>query len=188
MILQPGLNEGTKQDLQVSKVQFQATSFWIRVYDIPFHATNILVGRLIGASIREVEEVDAEEGRATWGEYVRLRVKLDISKPLIRGKKVNPGNLGTYWLRFIHERLPNFCYACGKLGIGTENALNGNRKKKTQQRGDFVWTVDACRRIYGKMVVKEGDDTEERHRSISGARKTCQESTHDSGSSSGKRK
>lgn len=57
---------------------------------------SVKVGRLIGESIGEVEEVDAEEDRRASGEYLRIRVKVDISKPLMRGQEVNLGKLGTH--------------------------------------------------------------------------------------------
>uniref|UniRef100_A0A2N9IZ60 Reverse transcriptase domain-containing protein n=1 Tax=Fagus sylvatica TaxID=28930 RepID=A0A2N9IZ60_FAGSY len=46
---------------------------------------------------------------------MRIRVVVDITKPLCRGRKIglNKGSEG--WFSFKHERLPNFCYWCGLL-------------------------------------------------------------------------
>lgn len=79
---------------------------------------NTQVGKLIRESIGEVEDIDAEEESAAWGKYLKTRIKLDISKPLLRGKKVNLGKLGTHWVWLSYKQLPNFCYTCSKLGHG----------------------------------------------------------------------
>lgn len=51
-----------------------------------------------------------------WGEYMRVWVVVDISKPLLRGKKFMFGSTEQCWIRFSYERLPNICYSCRRLG------------------------------------------------------------------------
>lgn len=70
---------------------------------------NAKVGKMIGASIGEVEEVGVGNGDVEWGEFLRVRVRVDITKPLPRGKKVSLGDSQTVWVTFKYERLPNFC-------------------------------------------------------------------------------
>ncbi len=41
-------------------------------------------------------------------------MRLDISQPLCRGRKVGLGDQD-YWVSFKYEWLPNFCYWCGLL-------------------------------------------------------------------------
>lgn len=57
----------------------------MRVYDIPLMAKNEYVGRMIGDSLGHIKEVDLEAGEIGWGEYMRVGVKIDISKPLVLG-------------------------------------------------------------------------------------------------------
>ncbi|XP_042952131.1 uncharacterized protein LOC122289219 [Carya illinoinensis] len=103
-------------DRQVTKIRLSEASFWIRMYEMPLNAMNEEVGRIIGNKIGFVEEVDEEQGEAAWGEFMRIRVRMDISQPLMRGVRVKLGQYGICWIRFAYERLPNFCYWCGKLG------------------------------------------------------------------------
>lgn len=100
-----------ERELQVSKIKFTEVAFWIRLYDIPLNAMNEKVRKLVGKRIGSVVNVDG-----TWGEYMKVRVKLNISLPLMRGTHVDLGPLGVFWIRFAYERLPKFCYFCGKLG------------------------------------------------------------------------
>lgn len=61
--------------------------FWVRVHDLPLMAHNTYVGEEIGKSMGVVEEVDLEPNEVEWGEYMWVKVKLDITKPLLRKKK-----------------------------------------------------------------------------------------------------
>ncbi|XP_023872065.1 uncharacterized protein LOC111984680 [Quercus suber] len=47
------------------------------------------------------------------GDFMRITVQVDVSKPLCRGRKVvfDDGKEG--WVAFKYEKLPNFCYWCG---------------------------------------------------------------------------
>lgn len=47
-----------------------------------------------------------------------VRVKIDVTKKLIRGKKIRFENDNHRWVFLKYERLPNFCYIYGKLGHG----------------------------------------------------------------------
>ena len=40
---------------------------------------------------------------------------MDISVPLKCGQRLEPQDGEPFWIYFQYEKLPNFCYACGKL-------------------------------------------------------------------------
>lgn len=90
--------------------------FWVRVYDILLMARNESIGRLIDNSLGRFEEIDLAHGKVEWGEFMRIRVSLNITRPLLRRKKLNVGLSELVWLNFKYERLPNFCFCCGVLG------------------------------------------------------------------------
>lgn len=47
-----------------------------------FHVWALIQGTKIGASVGDVEDVDVPDGEVGWGEYLRVRLNLDLSKPL----------------------------------------------------------------------------------------------------------
>ena len=49
------------------------------------------------------------------GEFMRVRVELDIMKPLSHGRWVRFGPDNKGWVMFRYERFPIFCYWCGRL-------------------------------------------------------------------------
>ncbi|KAL0463455.1 UNVERIFIED_CONTAM: putative mitochondrial protein [Sesamum latifolium] len=52
----------------------------------------------------------------SWGSFLRLRVALDVSKPLLRALKIRTVLGDEHLVAFTYERLPNFYYLCGRLG------------------------------------------------------------------------
>lgn len=71
------------------------------------------MGRLIGKKIDEAIKVEVDENDISWGKYMRVCSNLDVTKPLLRGSKVNVGANKPYWIPFSHKHLPNLCYLCG---------------------------------------------------------------------------
>lgn len=47
------------------------------------------------------------------GNFIRVRVTLDINLPLCRGRVVTLECGDKRWVAFKYERLPNLCYWCG---------------------------------------------------------------------------
>lgn len=41
---------------------------------------------------------------------MRVRVTINVSEPLCRGRKVTSDENNDGWISFMYERLPNMCY------------------------------------------------------------------------------
>jgi hypothetical protein len=89
------------------------------------------VGLQIGATLGEVEEVETNDEGFGWGEYLRVRVKLDLSKPIPRGRRLKLQG-ETIWVIFKYERLPRFCFLCGLVQHG-ERGCEKCRGPKNQE-------------------------------------------------------
>jgi len=44
------------------------------------------MGHQIGKSVGIVEDVETEDDGVGWGTYLRVKIRLDIAKPLARGR------------------------------------------------------------------------------------------------------
>lgn len=51
-----------------------------------------------------------------WRTYMRLRITMDIRKPLKRRMKIKKAGGEWVWLNFKYEQLPTFCFFCGIIG------------------------------------------------------------------------
>lgn len=63
----------------------------------------------VGTVIKKTE-IEGEGGR-----FMRVRVRVDITIPLSRGRMVSLGQGKEIWVSFKYERLPNICYWFGRL-------------------------------------------------------------------------
>lgn len=73
------------------------------------------LGRSIGSPIGKVVQVVDSDENGTIGHSLRVRVSIDVSKPLSRGRKLWDNGVAVGWVSFRYERLLNFCYWCGSL-------------------------------------------------------------------------
>ncbi|KAI7997926.1 Uncharacterized protein LOK49_LG10G02002 [Camellia lanceoleosa] len=103
---------------QLSQIVFSTAVFWVQVYDLPLISMTRAVGRLLRNRLGQFVDMDFEEGGVAWGQALRIRVEIDITKPLCREMKVAFQDRDPVWVTFKYERLPNFCYFCGRLGHG----------------------------------------------------------------------
>ncbi|KAK7849188.1 hypothetical protein CFP56_003381 [Quercus suber] len=114
----------------VKDVKFDRTPFWVQVHGLPTMCQTKAVGMSIGATLGEVEKVDANETGFYLGSFLRIRVIVDVSMLLCQGRKIRLGEYGLKWVEFKYERLPIFCYLCGKIDHDKWDCLQGFRIKE----------------------------------------------------------
>jgi len=51
-----------------------------------FSCMSAAMGHQIGKSVGIVEDVETEDDGVGWGTYLRVKIRLDIAKPLARGR------------------------------------------------------------------------------------------------------
>ncbi|KAK3225143.1 hypothetical protein Dsin_005005 [Dipteronia sinensis] len=74
------------------------------------------IAKILAEQIGTVIEIPAES-RECWGKFLRVRVRIDITKPLKRCLKVRLEGFEKATMAPIHyERLLDFCFTCRKLG------------------------------------------------------------------------
>ena len=106
-------------------IQLWQSPFWVQIHNLPLHCRTRETGWAIGSKLGEVVEVDVTKLGVQWGKYLRVRVQLDVTKKLIRGKKIVVEGGEQRWILFKYERLPNFCYRCGMLSHGLRDCPKG---------------------------------------------------------------
>ena len=84
------------------------------------------------------------DGGETMGDgFFRVRVKVDISKPLCIGRVISLENGKELWVSFKYERLSNLCYWCGSLAHDDRDCKlwiesEGTLPTETQQYGAWI--------------------------------------------------
>lgn len=74
------------------------------------------VGKHIGNTIGSFLEYDVKKSSDFWKLFMRVRVLLDVSKPLLKKLKLRKPGGDAKEVILKYERLEIFCYLCGMLG------------------------------------------------------------------------
>ena len=131
--------EGNKP---IKEVEFNKVKFWIQIHDLLYKFMNLETTIEIGDSIGEVV-IPRDDLEMRGGTFMRVRVWVDISRPLCRGRKVNFEDDLEGWVSLQYERLPNICFWCGILSHNDKECeiwlkRNGNLSLERQQYGHWI--------------------------------------------------
>ncbi|KAI4985529.1 hypothetical protein ZWY2020_018159 [Hordeum vulgare] len=149
----------------------------------------------IGADFPKLVEVEVGPDGMAVGKHLRVKVKLNITIPLMRGlvlqreqKKEKQSGLedveeeetrqkkkkGLLWCRFEYEHMPYFCYTCGVIGHGEKDCLTRPLKGDAPQFGPWLRAEVYHRRtdggVYGRgqnsRSISGSEGSQERRRTI----------------------
>lgn len=108
------------QRLGRNESPFEATldraDFWIQIHKIPQPLTNVKMAELIGASLGRFIKADVSHFDGTWNAFIRIRVSIEIHKPLKKMVRIILSNGESLNLECKYERLPTYCFICGLIG------------------------------------------------------------------------
>ncbi|XP_073124567.1 uncharacterized protein [Henckelia pumila] len=98
-------------------MSFDTISIWTQCYNLPLACMHRDILKKVGSQIGVVEEVDTREDGFSSGRFARIRVRLDVSKPIkkfisISSRQDNEDII----VPLAYERLPDYCYNCGCIG------------------------------------------------------------------------
>ncbi|KAL0008865.1 hypothetical protein SO802_010367 [Lithocarpus litseifolius] len=113
--------------------------FWVQIFNLPLKSRTRETGWRIGCNLGEVMDVDVPEKGVHWGRCLRVRIKINVTKKLARGKKIKFGDNDHRWVFFKYERSPNFCYVCDKLGHGEKECKDGVSPKGSESTGAYQY-------------------------------------------------
>ncbi|XP_023877292.1 uncharacterized protein LOC111989727 [Quercus suber] len=128
-----------KKGMTTANITFTHSPFWVQVWGLPFEFMFEDVGKEIGGKLGEVLEVDKHSWQADQAKFMRIRVNLPIQKSLRRGAHITNAKGERFWINFKYERLPTFCFICGKLGHDIKHCTqNVEGQQINQQYGEWI--------------------------------------------------
>ena len=144
---------------------------WVQIYNLPLKSRTRETGKAIGASLGQVMDVDVADTGVQWGRCLRVRVEIDVTRKLIRGRKINIEKEEARWVHFKYERLPNFCYRCGLLEHDQRECSESMGFDKGDEKGDLQYGAWMRGDPVKRLGVESGfSKKKEDERSINGVR------------------
>lgn len=145
------------KEIDVSTIEFNMVTFWIQVHDLPVRfRTRAVAEKVYGAA--GLVDKNTKESDSMGNGFVRVRVRMDISKPLCRVRVVSLENGKELWVSFKYERLSNLCYWCGSLTHDDRDyelwiESGGTLQPEAQQYGAWIRALPFVRSKRSSILV-----------------------------------
>lgn len=125
-------------DEQPEEVELNHLPFWVRVKKLPFNCRSVAHVRALTMGMGDILEFEED----VWGldRFRRVKIKLDVTKPLRRVKASVDKKGREVTVEFSYERLPFFFFACGVMGHSERDCtmVSEEDKKKGLDWGMFL--------------------------------------------------
>lgn len=103
--------------LRPTDVKFDKLAVWIRIHNLPFGLMNKKWGMELAGKVGTEVKVEVDAQDRAWGPFLRARVSIDLSKPLLRCVSIFSVKRQTQeWYDVRYEKIPSYCYSCGIIG------------------------------------------------------------------------
>ncbi|KAM0875582.1 hypothetical protein ACQ4PT_036698 [Festuca glaucescens] len=120
------------------EISFGGLYVWAQIHGIPeLYRKNSVVDDL-ARRIGKTKEVQMSPKLFYEGNYVRIRVMIDVHSSLKHVVKLTVEGGGKKWLFIKYEKVPFFCKHCGLIGHSHEECGDGVWSAKDLQYGDFM--------------------------------------------------
>lgn len=98
------------------EVNLNMAEMWIQAHNLPNDFFTEKVAAAIGQTLGTFVKADKKNFEGSWKSFLRMRLQIDITKPLRRKLKMKKEGGEPFWVDFKYERMPNFCFLCDVIG------------------------------------------------------------------------
>lgn len=116
------------------------------------------VGKELGNSLGKFIESDRRTGHSDQAKFMRIRVDLQLDKPLRRGGRIATVDGEKFWVSLKYERLLVFCFLCGRLGHDDKHCQEyKDYQNASRQYGDWLYTYGNTKAVGDKSRSTSSD-------------------------------
>ncbi|KAH0982570.1 hypothetical protein GBA52_009747 [Prunus armeniaca] len=115
-----------------SKMNLKFADFWVQIHNIPLLKMTEKLAKSIGDRIGKCIDISRCEGVELVGGFMRIRVRVDITKPLQRGLRINLLGVGgtSDLVELVYEKLPKFCLGCRRISHALQDCTHVPQQQK----------------------------------------------------------
>ncbi|KAK8648716.1 hypothetical protein V6N13_129460 [Hibiscus sabdariffa] len=101
----------------LEELDFSQVPYWVQVHGLSLDQMSPKNAKKVGDQIGRVLEIeDPISSHGIRRGFFRIRVLIDVSKPLPSGFWASRAGKSNIWVSFKYEHLADFCYKCGCVG------------------------------------------------------------------------
>ena len=100
--------------ISIHKLHFEKSIFYVQIHNLLFSLLTIEAILNIGETLGFVT-IPKDSGQMKGGSFMKVRVEVDITKPLCRGRKISWDQDYKGWATFMYDRLSNICNWSGHV-------------------------------------------------------------------------
>ncbi|KAL5760881.1 hypothetical protein ACOSQ2_019719 [Xanthoceras sorbifolium] len=123
---------------KLSLMKFKYVKFWLQIYNVSLMCMTRDIGLFLSKQINIMRDIDVGALRDYIGKYIRVRVGVEIDKPLKRYLKTNigePNNVVVMLLRY--KRLLEYFFWCGFVGHSFLECLHESNQTMEERSKQF---------------------------------------------------
>lgn len=113
--------------MTMEEVNKKTIPFWIQAKGLAVEQITSTNACFIGSQVGKVLEF--EDPDEIFRSFTRVKVEVDISKPLLDGFWIPRDDGEQSWVEVKYERLSDFCFGCGRLGHDIQECKFGERNE-----------------------------------------------------------
>ena len=98
----------------MEELDFNFSKFWVQIHYLPFRLLTPEVALVIGETLGIFISFE-DTSEMISGNFMHVRVAIDITLLLCKGRKVAFDDGSAGWIAFKYERFPNICYWRGQV-------------------------------------------------------------------------
>ncbi|KAL9679901.1 hypothetical protein QQ045_017772 [Rhodiola kirilowii] len=103
----------------VAPADYKSTKIrlWLQVHNVPAELREGTAPSELASLVGRVIKDELEDGKKDFQrrKWDRFRIEIDVNIPIRHGVYMLDEEEDPLWIEFKYERLPNFCYRCGRL-------------------------------------------------------------------------
>ncbi|MBA0810771.1 hypothetical protein Gohar_002730 [Gossypium harknessii] len=123
-------------------VPLTLVNFWVQVRKLLMGVFSVMIGRQLGDFIGNFLEYNSKSLNKGVRNFLRIRVRLDVWRPLKRKTQIMVASGGCTYVSFKFEKLNLFCFYYGRLGHS--DSFCQIRMSKGEESFDMDWDLMIC--------------------------------------------